>query len=65
MKAKITERFTCRYMGKTLVFKEGEIAEGWPAKRAIAARKAVPASGGGGAPLASPDTKRLEAPETK
>lgn len=42
MKAKITERFSIIYMGEPRSYPVGAIVEGWPAKRAIAARKAVP-----------------------
>lgn len=65
MKARITEKFACYYQGKKLTFKVGAIAEGWPAKRAIAAGKAVSFSGEEAVPLTSPETKILEAPETK
>lgn len=44
MKAKITEQFVCYVEGQRTVFDKNAIVEGWPAKRAIAARKAVPYS---------------------
>lgn len=65
MKAKITRRFSCYYLGEKLTFEVGAIAEGWPAKRAIAAGAAVPHSGGEVAPLASPETKIEMPPERK
>lgn len=60
MKAKITERFTVTYQGKRLSYKPGQVAEGWPAKRAIAAKKAVPL-----AAKAAPETKVSKPDETK
>lgn len=53
MKAKIKEHFQIAYKGNVEVFEKGAIAEGWPAKRAIAAGKAVP------------HTPRKKAPEAK
>ena len=65
MKAKITRRFSCYYLGEKLTFEVGAIAKGWPAKRAIASGAAVPHSGGEVAPLASPETKIKTPPERK
>lgn len=65
MKAKITRRFSCYYLGEKLTFEVGAIAKGWPAKRAIASSAAVPHSGGEVAPLASPETKIEMPPEFK
>ena len=59
MKARVTEKFTCVYIGQKLVFEKDEIAEGWPATRAIAAGKAVPYS----PPVL--ETKVVEPEETK
>lgn len=42
MKVKLTDTFSCYYLGKKLVFRKGDIAEGWPARRALAKGVAVP-----------------------
>lgn len=42
MKAKLTASFTCYYCGEKLTFKAGDIAEGWPASRALAKGVATP-----------------------
>lgn len=60
MKAKITERFTITYQGEKLCYDKGTTVEGWPAKRAVAAGKAVPLSA-----IAAPETKVSLPDETK
>lgn len=58
MKAKITERFVITYKGERLVFEKDAVVEGWPAIRAIAARKAVPYT------QEAPENKSVVPPET-
>lgn len=60
MKAKITERFVLTYKGERLTFEKDAIVEGWPATRAIAARKAVPLP-----PVAAPENKAVQPAEVK
>ena len=42
MKVKLTAPFSCYYLGSKLNFAAGDIAEGWPAGRALARGVAVP-----------------------
>jgi len=42
MKVKLTAPFSCYYLGSKRTYAEGDIAEGWPAGRALARGVAVP-----------------------
>jgi len=41
MQVQLTDKFTCYHGGRKLVFQEGDLAEGWPARRALAKGVAV------------------------